>query len=133
MTRFLQLFAIITILAFATMVSAASIIMEGNYVRTAVSDDGTLGYGGTTSPGILHDPTGTGTFGVDDYLTPGSPWEIFSVNSTQTGLLTNNNDGGDAIGSISLTDLSGSMPYDHYLRWLGTTSGGFGISYRLLL
>lgn len=119
---------LVTALAALTCMSAssASIILEGDYVKTAVSDDGTLGYGGTTSPGLLHDATGTGTFGFD-YLTPGSPWEIFSVASDQSGILTNSNAAGDAI-SGTVTDISGSSVYNNAVNWLGTYNSLFSIS-----
>lgn len=98
-------------------------IMEGDYVRTAVSDDGTLGYGYSTSPGILHDATGTSTFATDDYLTPGTPWELFAVSSDETGNLVNNNSGSDSIsGAITSTS---STSYDNYVRWEGGYSGYF--------
>lgn len=105
--------------------SAPSIIMEGNYVKTAVSHNGTLGYSQNTSPGILHDPTGQRNFGFDDYLIPGSPWELFSLLSDQTGLLSNNNDN-DPYGdfqTISLENLSGSTSYAHHVRWTGQSPG----------
>src|SRR6056297_1006498 len=89
-------------------VTAAPIILEGDFIRTAVSDDGTMGFGGNTSPGILHDPTGTGDFSLnDDYLTPGSPFEAFSVQSDQSGLVANRNNAGDNIASTGITDTSG--------------------------
>ena len=105
-----------------------SIVMQGAYVRTAVSSDGTLGYGENTAPGIQHDPTGTGTFGVADYLTPGSPWEVFAVESDETGLLANNNSGTDAMSSSGVTDLSATSVYDHHLRWEGYVTDAFQIS-----
>ena len=104
----------------------ASIILEGDFVKTAISDNGTLGFGGTTTPGLLHDATGTGTFGLD-YLTPGSPWEIFSINSDQSGLLTNNNTGSIAISGL-LSDISGSSAYDNAVNWTGTYNTLFSIS-----
>lgn len=107
---------------------AASEIMEGDYVKTAVSDNGTLGYGSSMSPGIMHDTTGSGTFGVDDYLTPGTPWEMFAVSSEQTGNLMNNNTsptGGSIAGSIVSTS---SASADNYVRWEGTSSGYFDIA-----
>ncbi len=59
---------------------AAPIIMSGDYVRTAISDDGTLGYGGGATPGLLYDATGTGTF-TYDYLTqvPRGKFSVFLV------------------------------------------------------
>jgi len=111
-------------LSFATH---ASVVMTGDFVKTAVSDDGTLGYGGATTPGILHDSTGTGTFGVDDYLTPGTSWEGFSIKSDQTGLISNNNDRSDSI-SGSISDISGSSAHDQAVNFLGTFSSLFSIS-----
>ena len=118
-----KLFAV-SLVALPSLFSAqASVILEGDYVRTAVSDNGTLGYGSNTSPGLLHDPTGTGTFGVNDYLTPGSPWEFFGVDSDQTGNVGNNNTNpsGNVFTSSSLTDTSGSV-YDNSVNWTGTYS-----------
>jgi len=106
--------------------NATPIIMEGDFVKTAISDDGTLGYGGNVAPGLLHDAAGTGTFGFD-YLTPGSPWEIFSVFSDQSGLLINNNAGSDAI-SGTLTDISGASAYDNAVNWTGLFGSLFSIS-----
>lgn len=106
--------------------NATPIIMEGDFVKTAISDDGTLGYGTNVSPGLLHDATGTGTFGLD-YLTPGSPWEIFSIYSDQTNLLTNNNASGDSI-SGTVSDISGSSVYDNAVNWTGTYGSLFTIS-----
>lgn len=102
--------------------AAASIKMEGDYVLTAVSNNGTLGYGSTINPGIKHDITGTKGLGdadgiwasvIDDYLTPGTPFEIFSVRTIEKGIQTNNNvEDPSALGTIartSLSDLSGSV------------------------
>lgn len=111
---------------------SGSIIMEGNFVQTAISEDGTLGFGGNTSPGIYHDPTGLKHFGPDDYLTPGSPWELFSVKSDQTGLIGNNNDNGGSYGTISkisLNNLSNIGKYDNYVTWSGQYSDYFLINH----
>ncbi|MCK5915773.1 MAG: hypothetical protein KAG92_06510, partial [Deltaproteobacteria bacterium] len=94
-------------------------IMTGDYIQTAVSSDGTLGFGYSSEPGIKHDPTGTGEFGIDDYLTPGSPWEVFSVKSDQTGITTNNNARSDLISTDNLQVLSDVAPFDNYIRWTG--------------
>lgn len=109
-----------------TSAMASPVIMQGDFISTAVSDDGTLGFGGTTPPGLLHDATGTGTF-ADDYLTPGSPWEIFSISSDQSGLLTNNNDGSDDM-SGTLTDISGASVYDNAVNWSATIGSLFTVS-----
>lgn len=105
---------------------AAPLTLSGNYVRVGVSDFGTLGSNGSTAPGILHDSTGTAAFapgGIpNDYLTPGSPSEGFSINSTETGVLRNNNSGTATFGFNSPTLLSGAaaMGYDNAARWTGS-------------
>jgi len=106
---------------------ATPIIMEGNFVRTAVSDDGTLGYGDQISPGLQHDVSGTGNFPINDYLTPGSPWELFSVRSDQSGLQSNNNALNDSISGV-LTDTSRSSVYDFSINWQGTYGSYYSLS-----
>ncbi|WP_416192422.1 autotransporter outer membrane beta-barrel domain-containing protein [Neisseria sp. CCUG12390] len=81
--------------------SADTITIEGDYVRTAVSDQGTLGSNGANPPGMQYDKNGTRNFGIDDYLTPGTPFQIFSVKTNETGLQTNNNTGSQAISTVS--------------------------------
>ena len=108
-------------------VSAASIVMEGDYVKTAISANGTLGYGSGTSPGLIHDPAGTGDFSGHDYLTPGSPWELFSVNSAQTGLQTNNNTNPTG-GPMTLTSMTSGVAYDNDVTWTGSFGTFFDIT-----
>ncbi len=109
------------VLASSGSAMAASVVMEGNYVKTAVNDRGTLGFGGNVSPGLLYDPTGTKNFGVNDYLTPGSPWEMFGVSSTQSGLRVNNNDGTSQLGSFAINDMSVAGGLQHVIA-----SGSYG-------
>jgi len=57
-----------------------SIEMKNDYIWTAINNAGALGTGGSTSPGLIYDPTGTGNFDVNtDYIIPGDPFEGFSV------------------------------------------------------
>jgi len=106
---------------------ATSVILEGNYIKTAVSDDGTLGYGGTTSPGILYDVSGTGDFSSsDDYLTPGAPFEGFGVKVDGT-LYQNTNNSSDAISTLSITDTSSGG--DNSVSWVGKVAGLFTIAH----
>lgn len=114
----------------STNLQAAPIVLEGNYVKTAISEIGTLGSGHTTPPGILHDATGTRNFGINDYLTPGSPHEIFAIKSDQTGLLVNNNDYSMPSPALTgtLTNTSGTSGYDHSVNWTSTSNALFTIS-----
>jgi hypothetical protein len=96
-------------------------ILENDYVRAGVNGTaGTFGSGGNTSPGLLFDSTGTGTFNTGyDYLTPGSPFDGFSVKITDTDGGTasnyhNNNANVKQIGgTANLTD------GDNTLSWTG--------------
>ena len=122
---------LLTIISFNA--TAASVWMEGNYVLTAISDNGTLGNGGTSYPGLRHDPLGTSDWttglGRYDYLTPGNPWEWFGVTSTQTGTRGNNNAGETTINRISgPTDVSSLYGYyDNHVTWAGQYSNYFTI------
>jgi len=73
-------------------------LLQNEWVRAGINlNTGTFGSGGGTSPGLLFDPTGTGTFNPSyDYLTPGSPFDGFSVKVDGTNY-TNNNTGGTEI------------------------------------
>ncbi|MBE9640255.1 DUF4347 domain-containing protein [Salipiger mangrovisoli] len=75
----------------------ASGILQNRYVRFGYSDDGTLGYGGNTSPGIQYDPEGEGNFlSTADSLTPGSPYEGFTLSIGGTLYSENNASSGGA-------------------------------------
>ena len=108
---------------------AAPIVLSGNFISLTLSDDGTLGNGGT-SPGLIYDPTGTGSFDPNnDYIAPGTPFEGFGVRSDQTGLIGNRNSssggavgGTDAFNQNSITDTSsGSV---RSTNWTGTSNDG---------
>lgn len=105
----------------------------GSYVRFGMNSVGTLGSGGNTSPGLLFDSTGTSTFNTAyDYLTPGSPFDGFTVKALNSDGSTkfeysnnNQNVGWASPTSISgyLYDFSGvayrSNTYDHRGVWIG--------------
>lgn len=117
---------------------AASVELQGNYLWTGVSDAGTLGMGDHNPPGIRHDPAGTGTFpgAPDDYLTPGTPWEMFGITTTLSGVSTNyaNNNSGYLSPMIvgSVTDYSGlaysGATYDQRAVWSGQVTDLFSVT-----
>ena len=104
--------------------------LSGDYVRIGVSDYGTIGSKSNTSPGILYDNSGTGTFNTAyDYLTPGTPFEGFGITLTTGGTTTNyhnNNTGTQSITGGVLTDYSGvaynGTTYDNRAVWTGSTT-----------
>jgi hypothetical protein len=101
-------------------------VLENDYVKAGVNGTtGTLGSGGNTSPGLLYDSTGSGTFNTSyDYLTPGSPFDGFSVMVDGTNY-TNNN----ASGSTQITgDGNGLTDGDGTLSWTGGVTSVFDIT-----
>jgi len=97
-------------------------VLENDYVKAGVNKNtGTLGSGGNTSPGLLYDSTGSGTFNPSyDYLTPGSPFDGWSIKIDGVNS-TNNNASGQA-----WTDSDGLTDSDNGLVWLGTNSAHSG-------
>ena len=100
-------------------------ILENQWIRAGVNGlRGTFGSGGGTSPGLLFDPTGTGTFNPSyDYLTPGSPFDGFSVMVDGTNY-SNNNTGSTAITN----DGNGLTDGTNSLSWTGGVAGVFDIT-----
>ena len=106
--------------------------LTGDYIKIGVSDYGTIGSKGNTSPGMLYDNTGTRTFNTAyDYLTPGTPFEGFTVKYTNgAGSLvtqTNNNTGAMSITGGILTNYSGvaygGSTFDNRAVWTGNGTG----------
>ena len=103
-------------------------ILENDYVRAGVNGTaGTFGSGGSVRPGLQYDSTGTGTFPGDseqgDYLTPGSPFDGFSVMVDGTNY-SNNNARSNAIDY----DASGLTDGTNSLSWNGSVRGIFDIT-----
>lgn len=122
-------FIMATSLTHADPVAEAVFTLTGDYIKIGVSDYGTIGSKGNTNPGIQYDNTGTRTFNsAYDYLTPGAPFEGFSVKYTTGGSTvtrTNNNMGGGPVTG-SLYNYSGiaynGTTFDNRAVWLGTHS-----------
>ncbi len=91
----------------ASGANATPLTLTGNYLQVGISDYGTFGSDGSTEPGILSDPSGTGNFypgGIaNDILTPGNPHDGFAISSDQTGFEVNDNNGASAFGTASPT------------------------------
>lgn len=64
---------------------ATPLAIGNTFIEAGVSDYGTLGSDHSTPPGILYDPAGTGTFGTNDFLTPGDPFELFAIQYSRGG------------------------------------------------
>jgi hypothetical protein len=112
----------------ATTAISQNVIIENEYVRAGVNlSTGTLGSGGSTRPGLQYDNTGTGTFPCGtcqgDYLTPGTPFEGFTVrledsSGTLVQTYTNNNTGSRSITGGTWV----GTPTASSATWTATTS-----------
>ncbi len=108
----------------ASTVVAQNAILQNEYVKAGVNQTtGTLGSGGNTSPGLLYDSTGTGTFNTSyDYLTPGSPFEGFTVKVDGTQYRNNN-----AGNYTQITGTWTGTPTSSSAVWDGAVAGVFGL------
>ncbi|WEK42245.1 MAG: hypothetical protein P0Y64_12670 [Candidatus Sphingomonas colombiensis] len=129
------------VLLVTTPAWAAPQVLSGDFIKIGLNDAGTLGFGGNTSPGILYDGTGSGSFNPNyDYLTPGSPFEGFTISGTKGGSTfgyVNNNDGTLSITGGSLTSYNGvaynGSTYDQRAVWTGNRQQRLVDHERLLL
>lgn len=107
---------------FASSVFAANDILINEYVKAGVNEStGTFGSGGNTPPGLQYSGAGTGTFNnAYDYLTPGSPFDGFSIKINGTNYANNNAYGLGITGGWT----SGTTPGAGSADWTGTFSVG---------
>lgn len=121
-----------------------SYTLTGAYVRVGVNALGTLGSIGATLPGMEFDSTGQGltnphwptcASNCGDYLTPGSPFEGFSVqftNSSNASVFNTNNNTGASSITGTLYNLSGvawnGTTYDQRGVWISTSNPNYNIT-----
>ncbi len=84
----------------------AAAVLQNDYVLAGISDYGTLGSNGNIPPGILYDSTGKRNYGINDFLTPGSPFEGFYLSSATGGYFYANNAYGTNAFSVSVAQNS---------------------------
>jgi len=112
-------------IAFATSAALAqNSVLQNEYIKAGVNETtGTLGSGGNTSPGLLYNNAGSSTWNTAyDYLTPGSPFEGFTVRiedsaGTLINTYTNNN-----TGIRNLTGAWVGSPSSSSAVWAGSNS-----------
>jgi len=102
----------------ASAASAAPVAITNGHVHAGISDYGTLGSNGNNPPGILFDATGSGNFGINDFLTPGSPFEGFYI-SSNSGFWGANNRGDTSFETAAPVLLSGTSA-----SWTSTSFDG---------
>ena len=101
-------------------------VLENDYVKAGVNGTtGTFGSGGNTSPGLQFDSTGTGTFNSSyDYLTPGSPFDGWSIKIDGSNSYNNN----ASTSSATWLDSDGLANGTDTLTWEGTNPAYSGWS-----
>jgi hypothetical protein len=114
-----RIVAAMAVALLSTGALAQNAVLQNEYIKAGVNElTGTLGSGGNTSPGLLYNNAGSSTWNTAyDYLTPGSPFEGFTVRiedsaGTLINTYTNNNAG-------NLRNLTGA--------WVGTPSGASAV------
>jgi len=90
--------------------------------------EGQIGNSGT-GPGIKFDPTGTGNYGVDDYITPGSPFEGYGFLVNGATWVGGCNSSANYYGgtATSMWDKS-TADLNHVICLRGRVNDGFVIS-----
>ena len=104
-------------IALSASAAHASVTFNGNFIGVTIGDDGTLS-------SLKHDKLGTATYGVNDYITPGTPHEGFSTDSAPGGFQANGNASGDAFTGGASAVLAGAaaLGYDFAASWTGANS-----------
>jgi len=132
MKRFLILIgATLFLMVFVTVnpisVQAATFVLEGDYLRTGVSDSGGL-IDDSFVVGIDYDDTGTSTWTTYDFLKPGSPFEFYSMgydsaydtagySSGNAFSATSTNTSSGSVNSATTTGSYGSLNLEQYLSY----------------
>jgi hypothetical protein len=113
--------------------------LVGDHIKIGVNNLGTIGSIGNTAPGIMYDNTGTRTFNNSyDYLTPGSPFEGFTVkftDSTNSTIINSNNNATYAASNPitgTLYNYSGvaynGTTFDNRAVWISTSSANYDLT-----
>jgi hypothetical protein len=127
-----QLIATIVAAMLSASAMAGNEILVNEYIKAGVNEStGTLGSGGNTSPGLLYDSTGTGTFNTSyDYLTPGTPFEGFSVkglDSSNTVLFSTSNNNATYMATSPITGTWLGTPTASSAVWESTSNSNFNL------
>lgn len=107
-------------------------IISSGYIQYTVNGDsrpvGQIG-DGSNSPGIKFDPTGTGNYGTDDYIQPGTPHEAygFYVNNTTWIGGDNSGNGTYLAGSTTMWNKS-TASLNHVICMRGNQANGFVVT-----
>lgn len=101
----------------------ANVTLEGDYVRTTITDRGVMS-------SLIYDPTGLGNFIANtDYVAPGIPFEGFGVRVGTSTNVYNSNSGSQQIPSLAALTSSAIVNNGGSVTWTGSYGGLFDISH----
>lgn len=105
-------------------------IVDNGYIKYMINGvgQGALGDGGPATPetlGIRYDPTGQGNYGVDDYLSPGIPWEAFAMSGDGVQIGGSNTSHGGFPANAKVWVVNPDV--NHYVLLVGNATDGYGI------
>ena len=95
-------------------------VLENQWVKTGINKtSGTFGSGDSNAPGILFDPTGSGSFDNNyDYLTPGAPFDGQALMIDGENYKNNN----WSVYSTDIVDSDGLANETDSVTWSGVTT-----------
>jgi len=119
--------ALVGAIAACAFSASAGLVLSGNYLQVGVGGDGSLIDDGFVT-GIKWDKAGTGNFvGQPDFLKPGTPWEMYSMNIGGVSLPVARYGAGNPYGFTS-TDTSDYGAGKYQVVTQGTIAG-FPLTY----
>ena len=120
-----RIVAALAVALLSTGALAQNAVIQNEYIKAGVNElTGTLGSGGNTSPGLLYNNAGSSTWNTAyDYLTPGSPFEGFTVRiEDSAGTLINTYTNNNAGNMRNLTGAWVGTPSSSSAVWAGSNS-----------
>lgn len=71
--------------------SNSKFVVDTGYVNFTINGFGKGSLGdGSSSPGLMFDPNGGGSYGVEDYISPGTPFETFVIKAGSNNIVGSN-------------------------------------------
>ena len=104
---------------------SGSYVVANRWIQYTVNGvgEGALG-NGSTGPGLKFAPAGDFSYGVDDYITPGSPWEAYSFEINGGAWSVGGSNIGGFGGTTNIWDVSATGKR-HFVIKRGSAGTGF--------
>lgn len=107
--------------------SSGGFIVANRWIRYTVNGAGEGAIGnGSSSPGLLFSPSGNYSYGVDDYIRPGSPWEGYAFEINGGAWYVGGSNIGGFGGTTNIWDVS-TTGNRHFIIKRGSAGTGFAV------